>query len=352
LDLSGLGLPLVVLVFVAAAVATWIAGLFLSRATDALDDRLGLGQALGGMVLLAVAGSLPELAITVSAALGDNLDMAAGNLIGGIAMQTLVLVLCDFAIRGLRPLSYRAAALVPVIEAIIVVVVVAVMLMGTVLPESATLIGNVSPASVGIVIVWLLGVMVLNRMRNAEAWKVTEQSDNDTTAESKPDKGDRPYSSASTAKIVGIFGAASLVTLVAGVMLERSGDSIATSLGINGVLFGATVLAAASALPEISTGIAAIRLGDYQLAMGDIFGGNSFQLTLFLVADILAGEPALPQAGVANAWLGVMGIVMTMIYAGAILLRPKRRYARLGPDSILVLVAYIIGMIGFVLVAT
>jgi cation:H+ antiporter len=357
LDLSGLGLPLVALVFVAAAVAIWIAGLFLSRATDALDDRLHLGQALGGAVLLAVAGTLPELAITVSAALNDNLPMAAGNLIGGIAMQTLVLVICDFAVRGLRPLSYRAAALVPVIEAIVVVIVVAVMLMGTLLPESATLVGSISPASIGIVIVWFIGLMVLNRMRNSEAWRVNDESDGEpavteNSAKDKPADPNRPFADASLAKIVGVFGAASLVTLVAGVLLERSGDSIATSLGVNGVLFGATVLAAASALPEISTGIAAVRLGDYQLAMGDIFGGNSFQLTLFLIADILAGQPALPQAGAANAWLGVMGIAMTMVYASAILLRPKRRYARLGLDSILVVVIYIIGMIGFVLVAT
>ena len=47
----------------------------------------------------------------------------------------------------------------------------------------------------------------------------------------------------------------------------------------------------ATALPEISSGIAAVRLGDHQLAVGDILGGNSFQLTLFLLADILAGTP-------------------------------------------------------------
>ena len=111
-------------------------------------------------------------------------------------------------------------------------------------------------------------------------------------------------------------------------------------------------LAAASALPEISTGIAAIRLGADQLAVGDIFGGNAFQLSLFLVADILAGQPALPQAGASNAWLGVLGILMTLVYAASIILRPKRRYARLGLDSIVVVAVYVVGMIGFVVIAT
>ena len=99
--------PGLIIVFVAAAIATWIAGLYLSRATDALDVRLGLGEALGGMILLAVAGSLPELAITVSAVAEGELGIAAGNLIGGIAMQTLVLVICDRVVRG------RASAELP-----------------------------------------------------------------------------------------------------------------------------------------------------------------------------------------------------------------------------------------------
>jgi hypothetical protein len=59
-----------------------VAGVNLAKATDLLDDRYGLGEALGGMILLSVAGSLPELAITTSAAVAGNLGMAAGNLIG------------------------------------------------------------------------------------------------------------------------------------------------------------------------------------------------------------------------------------------------------------------------------
>ena len=68
-----------------------------------------------------------------------------------------------------------------------------------------------------------------------------------------------------------------------------SGNDLSNRLGINGVIFGATVLAGATALPEIAPGIAAVALGDNSLAMGDIFGGNAFQVCLFLVADLVAG---------------------------------------------------------------
>src|SRR5881227_2073312 len=95
--MSALATPWLVVVFAAGVVATWTAGVALSKTTDALDSRLGLGDELGGIILLAIAGSLPELAITVVAAARGNLSLAAGNLIGGIAIQTMVLVICDFA---------------------------------------------------------------------------------------------------------------------------------------------------------------------------------------------------------------------------------------------------------------
>ncbi len=78
-----LSLPLLLLIFVAAAAAIWFAGIQLSNTTDVLSFRFGLGQALGGIILLAIATNLPEIAITMSAALSHNLGIAVGNILGG-----------------------------------------------------------------------------------------------------------------------------------------------------------------------------------------------------------------------------------------------------------------------------
>jgi cation:H+ antiporter len=349
---SSLGTPALVVIFLAASAATWMAGGVLSRTTDSLDARLGLGEELGGLLLLAVAGSLPELAITISAASQGNLDIAAGNLIGGIAMQTMVLVICDVA-AGERPLTFLVGALTPVLEAMSVVLVVSIVLMGALLPHTTAIGGVVSPASIGIVIAWLLGVYVVNRVRKAPRWKVDMPGSHPGRrhrTQPHPEV-EHPYARHTTAFVAGAFGLACLVTLLAGVGLETTGNELADRAGVNGVIFGATVLAAVTALPEISSGVVAVKLGDNALAIGDIFGGNSFQLCLFLVADLIAGKPVLPFAGTLNGWLAALGIGLTAIYAVGIVGRPYKGIGRLGPDSLVALVLFGLGVAGLFVLA-
>ena len=235
------------------------------------------------------------------------------------------------------------------LEGLLVIILVAQVELGALLKPSTAIGGVVSPASVAIVVIWIFGLVLINRASRDPRWKVTMPG-------SKPGRRRRerrhpdqphPFAAASTTRVALLFGLASLVTLVAGVALEKSGNELANRAGINGVIFGATVLATASALPEISSGIAAVRLGDHALAMGDIFGGNAFQVCLFLVADLVAGKPVLPSAaGNLNAWLGALGVALTAIYGFGVIARPMHTRFRLGPDSILALVLFGLGIAG------
>jgi cation:H+ antiporter len=349
---ASLAWPILVVIFAVSSAATWVAGISLSKSTDFLDNRFNLGDALGGMILLSIAGTLPEIAITVSAAAAGHLGLAAGNLIGGIAIQTMVLIVCDITAGREHALSYLVGSLIPVLEALLVVLVTSVVLMGALLKKSVSL-GPMSPASIAIVIIWLCGIAVINRVRKSPAWETVAPG-------SKPGRPHRrmphptapvPYAGTSTWQVASYFLIGCVVTLVAGVFLQITGNDLANRAGINGVIFGATVLALATALPEISSGIGAVRLGDHGLAMGDIFGGNAFQVCLFLVADLIAGKAVLTQAGHQNSWLAMLGIGLTTVYAMGIVFRPRRCYLSLGADSIFVLILFALGIAGLVSVS-
>ena len=199
--------------------------------------------------------------------------------------------------------------------------------MGGFLPET-TAVGPVSPASIAIVVFFLLGMLGLNRARQRRAWMIAGD------APPPAGEGANRFKSSTTMIVLGVFGLASVVTLFAGVMLEQTGNQLADDFGMNGVVFGATILAAATALPEISSGIAAVRLGQVGLAMSDIYGGNAMQLTFFLLADLLAGNPVLSTASEQSLWLGATGGVVTAIFAYGLLVqerqegdRPRERLA-------------------------
>lgn len=72
---------------------------------------------------------------------------------------------------------------------------------------------------------------------------------------------------------------------------------------------------------------------------------------LFLVASLLSGKAVLPQAHATDIYLTALGIVLTLVYGAGLLFRPHRRIARMGIDSLIVLVLYAIGLAGLFAIA-
>ncbi len=353
----GLSLPLLFIIFGAAAGAIWIAGIKLSDMTDVLSERLHLGQALGGVILLAVATNLPEVAITASAALSGSLGVAVGNILGGIAIQTVVLVALDaFGTRDGASLTYRSSSLLLVLEGVLVIAVLTVAIMATQLPASL-IAARLAPGPVLISLVWVAGIWLLSRAGKGLPWHDSTGNAPDTQpapkGHSKAAKASKGTEEAvSTARAGTVFAIAAAVTLVAGVMLEGSGTAMAEHIGMSGVLFGATVLAAATSLPELSTGLASMKLHDYQLAVSDIFGGNAFLPVLFLLATLISGQAVLPHAQNTDIYLAALGILLTTVYICGLIFRPKRRLLGMGLDSLVVLVLYAVATAGLVAIAT
>ena len=359
--MSSLPLWLLIIIFVAAGAVVWFAGIQLSKTTDVLDSRFHLGSALGGLIVLALATNLPEMAITVSAAISGHVDVAVGNILGGIALQTVVLVALDaFGKRGkgVKPLTYRAASLTLVLEAIVVIAVLSVVVAGSQLPSTLVFL-RMAPAVVLIAVLWVVGLFLVRQAGAGLPW---HESGN-APASSQHQNGHRNRTSSSHAgagggakmsagKAGAIFAVSALATLVAGVVLELAGDTASTRLGVSGIIFGATILAVATSLPELSTGLQSIRQGDDNLAVSDIFGGNAFLPVLFLVATVISGKAVLPSANAADIYLTAIGILLTVVYAVGLIFRPTRKIAGMGVDSVTVLALYLVGIAGLFTIAS
>ncbi|MBF4583822.1 sodium:calcium antiporter [Curtobacterium sp. VKM Ac-2865] len=352
--MDSLPLWLLVVVFVAGAAVIWVAGIQLSKTTDVLDARLHLGSALGGLIVLAVATNLPEIAITVSAGLSGSIEVAAGNILGGIALQTVVIAVLDaFGKRGkgVKPITYRAASLTLVLEAVVVVAVLGVVIAGSQLPPDLV-VARLTPDVVLIAAIWLVGLFLVQRASKGLPWHESGHAP-DASPHTMGHRTRKPDATKpmSTRKAAVVFAVSALATLVAGVVLEQAGDAASSQIGLSGVLFGATVLALATSLPEISTGLQAVKQGDDNLAVSDIFGGNAFLPVLFLVATLLSGKAVLPQANASDVYLTALAAVLTLVYAVGLVFRPQRRIAGMGVDSFVVVLLYLVGVAGLVAIS-
>lgn len=345
---ASLSLFFLIPIFIGAGMIVWMAGIQLSNTTDLIDTYFNLGQALGGLIFLAITTNLPEIAIVVSASLSHNAGIAIGNILGGIAIQTVVLVILDgFGLRHKAALSYTAASLQLVLEGVLVIIILVICIMGTQLPKSI-IFARLAPGDLLIAVTWLIGLWLINKARTNLPWQKKGRAPN--TLPPRQTSSEKKRKKWSITRTLSIFIISALITLAAGFILEESASAIAANIGWSDVLFGSTILAAITSLPEISTGLAAIKLGDYTLAFSDIFGGNAFLPVLFLPATLLSGQSMLPQAQNTDIYLASLGALLTAVYIYGLIFRPKRQFFNLGIDSIVVLLMYIMGIIGLFII--
>lgn len=348
MQFQNFSLPLLLAIFIAAGVAIWISGIHLSKATGFLSKHFGLGSALGGMILLAFVTNLPEMAIMISASLQNNIDMAIGNILGGISMQTLVLVVLDvFTTPQKTSLTYQSASLTHAIEGMLVLMILSLVILGHQFPSSLVFF-RVSPTGLLILIAWISGLILISKADKRLPWKAKQNEAEFSTTKNEADKkvNQKEQKQKSTSKQLLIFLVTAIITLAGGYFLERCGDAIAKKIGMQGLLFGSTVLAAATSLPVISTGLASMKLKNYNMAVSDIFGGNAFKPVLFLIATLISGKAVLSDAKSSDIYLTALAMILTGIYIFGIIFRPRKKILYMGIDSFIVLVLYIIGIIG------
>jgi cation:H+ antiporter len=90
-------------------------------------------------------------------------------------------------------------------------------------------------------------------------------------------------------------------------------------------------------------------MGRAELVIGDILGGNRFNMTLLLLVDALdGGEPVLRQVDGSAMTASLLAILLTMLYLIGLVERRDRSVLRMGYDSIVVVVVYVAGIAAIV----
>lgn len=335
----------IIAIFAASGGIIWWAGNVLAYSTDAIDSHVGWGEGMGGAVFLAIATNLPEVAIIVGCAYTHTMALAVGNILGGIAIQTVVLVILDGpALRRNIPLMSTVRSLTIVLQGMVLVGILMFCILGALMPRNL-IVFRVTPAEIAIVIAWLAGLWLVQQNEDRVEWRAGHEALAEATHMVESSGG-------SLSKALRYFAIAAGATLLCGIALELASSELAARMHWQGVIFGATALAAVTALPEVTTGLSAIKAGKFELAISDIIGGNAFLPVLFLLGTLLSGEALLPDAQGPDLYLTALGALLTVVYCAGAVLRSKRLVFGAGIDSLIVFCLYVVGIAGLLFVKT
>lgn len=337
-------------VFLVSAGAIWVTGVRLAAYAEEVARRSGLGHAFVGALLLGGVTSLPEAGTTVSASALGNAPLAINNIFGGIALQVAVLALADWIARG-RALSSRIADDTALLQAPLLIAVLAIAVAGVLLPDVLWFgVGIWSAAVLGAAVVAFYLIhrhAVPGRWRPSAAKRAAEPLPSLTEQRSEPPSadGEGAGSIMSNAVLTTALTAAAAVILAAGWALASSADVVAAETGLGSTFVGAVGVAIATSLPEITTTLAAVKLGAYTLAYANIFGANILDAAIIFLADLVyPGSAVLNEVGRSTAIAGLLGIALTTILMVGLVRRRRQVVAGIGIDSALVLAVYLGGV--------
>ncbi len=337
------------IIFALSGIAIWIAGVKISLATDTMCKYFNFGEAMGGMIFLAIVTNLPEIAITVMAAYNHHIEIAVSNILGGIAIQTVVLVLIDgFGVGKSAPLSGKASSVGLILEGVVLIFILTLVIIGKQISSDYAIL-KATPIEWIILFTWLAGLYLIYKNPTLKNLKSNNFSPLNLP-EGKTAKIKTNIDKKKGYRSLLVFTFCAIIILISGVFLEMSSEEIANRFQISNVIFGATILAAVTSLPEISTGIASAKLKDYQMAVSDIIGGNAFLPVLLLVGSIISGKSIMSAIGSVDIYFTGLAILLTGVYMVGLIIKSNRQFLRLGYDSIAILVVYLLGLFGLFIV--
>ncbi len=307
-----------VIFLVVGFVLLWKGGDLLVDGADALARSHGVPPTIAGVFILGFGTSMPELAVTVLAALEGEAAIAVGNVVGSnIANVGLVLgTACFLGVVHVNRFLLKVEIPVGIVASILAL---GIFLDGRVDMTD----GLILLAAFGIYAGFAMGTI---RHRDVDRGE-------------RPPK--RPWFDVGKAVVA-------LAAVVGGAELFKTGAiQTANSFGVPKVVIGSTLVALATSLPELATAIAAVRARKADLVLGNVIGSNIFNLLLVLgTAGVMVDQAVDDQVPMVLGPLMVVLAILPFIFAFVF----KRALGR--PVGFMLLACYVGFLAYSVVVAT
>lgn len=265
---------------------------FVSSASG-IARRLGVSPLVIGLTIVAFGTSAPELAVSVTAALGGANEIAVGNVVGSNIFNLLVVaggsaILCPLvADRTLLRRDWPCSTLA------------ALLLTGMLLTGN-----NITRIESLILLVLFAGMLV---------WQIRgTQAPVETGAEEHR-----------SGWVLGLLIIVGIGCIVAGGQLAVNGATgLARNFGWSESLIGLTIVAIGTSLPELVTSIVAARRGENEIAMGNVIGSNLFNILCILGLSAFLNPISVASSAVVDAaFLTILSIVFWLVARRGVLPR-------------------------------
>ena len=310
------------------------AGTRLSKYGDIIAEKTGLGGTWIGVVLLASVTSLPELVTGISSVTYAGVpDIAIGNVIGACVFNMLILAILDAIYRPMPVLSKALQG--NILSAgfgilLLSMVAVSLSLGHRIFPLGW--VGLYSPLFVFIYFVAMKLVYLYERKQVSVFIK-------EMAVELK-------YEDISVKTAILKFSINAVLVIIAAVFLPKVGEGIAESTGLGQTFVGSIFIAIVTTIPEVVVSIAAVRIGAIDLAMGNLFGSNIFNIFILAIDDFFFIKgPILSLVNQNHIISTLFAIAMTSTAIIGLTYRAEKRTLFLALDSIVIMLFYIANLL-------
>jgi cation:H+ antiporter len=318
------------LLFIISAVIVVFIANKLALYGDVIAVRTNLGGLIVGTFFLAAATSLPELITSISAFRHGVPDLAVGNLFGSNMVNVLLLAIIDL-VNYQVPLLRRMA----VSHTLTAVLATLLMLMSVIFIL----------ADIGLTIGWVgIDSLILIGMYFGGVWLI-QQENQLTKGSTKPKVLPVADNFPSLRRGIVGFLAASAVLILVVPQLVRASMEIAEITGLGSSFIGTSLLSVVTSLPELLAAVAAVRIGAFDLAVGNLFGSSVFNMLSLGVADFFYTDGRLlGSVDPIFALVALLALLLTNMALLANLARMERRFLFIELDSAAIVLVYLAGM--------